>query len=127
MAGGDGMETRHAFVASVSGAFAPDAVAATAAKVAPLDPSHDHLDILHRLGLLPWVGAEPGALQRYRDSLGIPPLNQAVITQVLQYCLQHQPAPIPLRMSVVESATEEVSVSVTADAVYLRIGRTSYR
>lgn len=124
MAGGGGIAVRNKFFADFSAAFAAGAIANTLAQLQPFDPTWDHLDILYRLNLLPWV--QPGQLPAYRQTLTIPALNQAIITQVMRYCLLNQPAPMPLQVCVVAAPVEAVKASVGSDRIYLDIGRTSY-
>ncbi len=115
---------RNDFFVRFSEAFSPGEIARTRSRLEPYDPGLDHLDILERLGLLFFL--QGGQLPRYRERLGIPPLNQAIITQVMHFCLQHTPSPLPMQVSVIEGALEQVEVTVTPDLVYLNIVRTGF-
>ena len=118
------VEQRHEFGARFSAAFSRENIAQTRATLESLDSNVDHLDMLDRLGLLSFL--QPGQLPRYREKLGIPAVNQAVITQVMHFCLQHRPEPMPLHVSVIDGAVEQVQVTAAHGQVYLVIVRTGY-
>ena len=115
---------RRDFSTAFTAAFSREVIGQTRARLEPYDPDLDHLEMLDRLGLLSFL--QPGQLARYRTRLGIPPLNQAIITQAMHFCLQHRPEPLPLHVSVIEGAAEQVQVTVTAQTVFLVIVRTGY-
>lgn len=115
---------RQKFYSDVTDAFSPSQIEATHAKLQPLDPAADHLDIFHKLGLLSFL--RPEQHDAYRRSLGIPALNQSVITQVLHFCLAHKPKPLPLVFTVAQGPSEEVVVSAMHDGVHLLVRRAGF-
>jgi hypothetical protein len=81
----------------------------------------DFLDISKKLGWLDVI--DGGDFARYRRSLTIPAVNQALITAAYRLALTAQPNPIPLRVLIVSGTHEIITITGTATEISLVITR----
>ena len=114
---------RHELIASFNRLFGVGEIEATAARLQPLLPAIDALEIVYRLGLLPWVPVE--RFLRYREVVGIPPVNMQVLTVTLHGALRAQPRPVPLVLDIVQGAVETVAVSHPGGHIAVTLTRTT--
>ena len=121
---GYGFVERNNFSCAVTDAFSQQNIGATAAKLGEPLEDWDHLDILHRLELLPFVPA--GKLDAYRAKLGIPELHQEIISDALRYGLTATPAPMPVVFHVNDGAAEGVTVTSDLGTIYVTVTRKGY-
>jgi hypothetical protein len=94
----------------------------TANRLGALAATGDFLEICEALGLL--SALHRGNFARYRQTLTIPSVNQALLTAAFRQALTAKPAPIPLQILIasgtrdiltVTSTSTEISVVVTRD------------
>lgn len=114
---------RTEFVAAFNRAFDAENIAATLARLQPLLPAIDALEIVARLGLLTWV--RPEQFFRYREVVGIPPVHMQILTVAIRGALMAAPKPVPIVFNIAHGPLEGVSVSQAKDHVAVTLTRTN--
>ena len=102
---------RSDFIRQINIAFNAANIAATAQRLSNLRQRGDMLQILHELGILAIV--TPKSLAAYRRELGIPRLNQKILTDAFRQALWGGTAPTPLRFQIWSGRQEAIEVTVT--------------
>ena len=115
---------RNLFVQSFNRAFGPDQIEQSLATLRPFLPGIDALEIVQRLGLLSWL--PPGSFLRYRDVLGIPPVNMQVLTVAIHVALLGFAQPRPLSLTIVPGDVETVTLEHYPDRLALTLTRTRF-
>lgn len=111
---------RNNLISQINTAFGAGRIAATLAQVSPLGPRDDVFAILQKLGFLGFI---PGTVAQYRGSVGIPRLNQRILTAAFRTSLLNRPNPIPLHIDIVGRRREAVSVDVTPELISIVLTR----
>lgn len=93
----------------------------TVAVLGDLAFTGDFLDICNKLGVLDRI--HRGDFARYRSSLPIPAVNQALITAAFRHALTAKPNPIPLRLLLVSGYHEIVTITGTATEISVVVTR----
>jgi hypothetical protein len=113
-----GLSTRAKLISDINAAFGRSNISATAEKLLDLAATGDFLDMCYRLGFLDSMHG--GNLQRYKDSLTIPPGNRTLITAAFRLSLT---AKLPLQILIVSGSHELVSVTATSSEIWIAVAR----
>jgi hypothetical protein len=104
-------QERPELIANINRAFSAENIAQTANRLTPLRPRADVFNILDTLGFLNFVRDHNIAL--YRRRVGIPTLNQRVLTLAFRTSLLNRRGPIPLHFNIVSGPREVVDVTTS--------------
>lgn len=116
-------DQRRQLIEQFNKMFSAPEVSATADRLGPLLPAMDALEIVQRLGLLPFV--PDSSFLRYRQVVGIPAINLQILTRAILGALLTRPHPLPVVMDIVQGDVETVSVAVSASQVRIHLVRTT--
>ena len=112
---------RPELIANINRAFGTENIAETAKRLTPLRPRADVFDILDALGLLYFVPDHNIAL--YRRRVGIPMLNQRILTLSFRMSLLNRRGPIPLHFNIVSGPREAVDVATSDGLISVELIR----
>lgn len=122
---------RDELIKRINDAFGPGGIESTTRRTKrnkDLGPDADVFDILHALGLFPWVKGK--SVDRYRKSLPIPMVNQRILTAAFRAAMFGDRKPTPLHFEIYSGRVEAVEVKTTAkriEVVLLRVDPPGYR
>jgi hypothetical protein len=112
---------RDELIENVNRAFSAENIRGTLGRLAPLAPREDVFDILDRLGFLDRV--QPHDIRRYRREVGIPPLNQRILTIAFRASLLARPLPVPLHLNITGGEEEAIEIATATELIEVRLTR----
>lgn len=112
---------RPNLISRINADFSAAQIDNTLRRVSPVGPRDDVFTILERLGLLDFL---TGTVPQYRRTVGIPRLNQRILTLAFRASLLNRPRPIPLKIDIVGRRREAVTIEVAPDLISVQLTRT---
>jgi hypothetical protein len=112
---------RPQLIANINRAFSPDNIEQTARILMPLRPRADVFNILDALGFLNFLRDHD--IVRYRRRVGIPAINQRILTLAFRTSLVGRGGPTPLHFNIVSGSREAVDVAISDRLISVELTR----
>jgi hypothetical protein len=109
---------RRELVHNINQLFGASAINETAARLSPLKPRADFIDVSHALGVLrPFAGED---VRGYRRRVGIPQPIQKVMTLAYRTALIER---IPLKLEIVSGSNEGIRLELNEQQISVELIR----